>query len=187
MSYTSNTSVMFYVTETGNVSFKVCLFMLGIWFCCLFKITWLHSEDFVTPSWHRWKNNFAFQLFLLVFSFTNACLMWLFFWHLLYSVKWQIERFVKAGCLCAFFFFLSFIYLCQCLNHCYSMVNAYVHHEVTMFICPFSLKMFCIQLCQFATMVQIDSIYITMSACCGWLQSGKARFGLSCCDGMRFF
>lgn len=110
------------------------------------------------------------------------------FWHLLYSVKWQIERFVKAGCLCAFsFLFFFFIYLCQCLNHCYSMVNAYVHHEVTMFICPFSLKMFCIQLCQFATMVQIDSIYITMSAYCGWLQSGKARFGLSCCDGMRFF
>lgn len=36
------------------------------------------------------------------------------FWHLLYSVKWQIERFVKAGCLCAFlkkkisFFFFFF-------------------------------------------------------------------------------
>lgn len=78
MSYTSNTSVMFYVTETGNVSFKVCLFMLGIWFCCLFKITWLHSEDFVTPSWHHWKKMLLFSDFYL-FSFTNACLMWLFF------------------------------------------------------------------------------------------------------------
>lgn len=135
------------------------------------------------------EKNVAFQWFLLVFLYQRLSNV-IVFWHLLYSVKWQIKRFVKAGCLCAFLLLLLLfllIYLCQCLNHCYSMVNADVHHEVTIFICPFSLKMFCIQLCQFATMFLIDSIYITMSACCGWLQSGKARFGLSCCDGMRFF
>lgn len=124
-------------------------------------------------------------IFLLVFLYQRLSNVIVFF-GICYIVSNDRLRGLLRLVVCVLFLFLL-IYLCQCLNHCYSMVNAYVHHEVTIFICPFSLKKFCIQLCRFTTMVQIDSIYVTMSACCGWLQSGKARFGLSCRDETRFF
>lgn len=81
------------------------------------------------------EKNVAFQWFLLVFSFTNACLMWLFFGICCIVSNDRLRGLLRLVVCVLFFFFL--IHLCQCLNHRYSMVNAYVHHEVTIFICPF--------------------------------------------------
>lgn len=132
------------------------------------------------------EKNVAFQWFLLVFSFTNACLMWLFFGICCIVSNDRLRGLLRlVVCVLFFFFFDPFVpVLKPSLLHGKCIRSPWGYH---IYLSVFSLKMFCIQLCQFATMVQIDSIYITMSACCGWLQSGKARFGLSCRDGTRFF
>lgn len=81
MSYRSKASVKCFVSQKqGMLVFKVCLSMLGIWFCCLFKITlWLHSEYFVTPNLQRWKNVLLFSDFYLCFPWLLPVLCdWLF-------------------------------------------------------------------------------------------------------------